>query len=208
MNSGAPQTLPKLVLIVIGLLAGAENREYLLGDLQEEYSKRSFDRNARLWLWHEVITTIPGLLVIRLRQIEFRSLGMTIFITVLAYLGLMMWGAYVTRPIMIGLRDGFPDSQSIDYLFWYLPVRITGMFLVASIIACLSFRNGAGFSRNFRQRLMPLLLVITIPQFWIWAFSNYDYSLIDSLVRVSVDIMALVLGGIFGGWLKNQRIKK
>ncbi len=208
MNSNSSTTLPRILQSLIGWIAGAESREFVLGDLQEEYGARSSEENAQWWLWREVFAAIPGLLLLRLRKVNFHSIGLTGLITIAAYLILILWGAYVTRPIMIGLRDSFPDSQSINYFFWYLPVRITGIFMVTASIAYLVFRDRAKFGQNFTQRLLPLMLLILLPQIWIWVFSDGDYSLVDSVIRIAADGFALLLGAFFGGWLRKRRIQK
>ena len=210
MSDPEPSLLPKPIQYLLGWLAGPENREFVLGDLEEEFLAQpgGSGNRPKLWLWREAAKAAPGLMLVRLRAIDIQSIGLTVLLTFAAYLLLILWGAYVTRPIMIGLREIFPESQSIDYMFWYLPVRFAGIFLVGTIIAFLSFRKRGSFRQNFRQRLLLLLMVIIVPQFYFLVSASEDYSLLGGLTSAIVDGVALVSGAFFGGWLKRRRFQK
>ena len=149
VNTGSDRPLPRLAGLVLGLAAGADLREHVIGDLQEEYQTRS--AGSARWLWLELARALPGLLLLRLRQVDMRAVGITILLTIVAYLALMLWGLYVTRPVMIGLRDNFDLAQSVDYLLLYFPVRLTGIALIAAIIARFAFDAEQGFGKNFRR---------------------------------------------------------
>jgi len=207
VKQSLPTQIPFLAKKLLKWIAGPKIKESLLGDLQEEYSARSSQSKTDQWLWQEVMRTIPGLLLIRLRAVNFRSIGVTILLTFGAYLLLLLWGTYITRPIMIGLRDYFPESQSVDYMFWYLPVRLAGIFLVGAVIAFFAFRHDRGFIKNFVSRLMPLMLLVLVPQLVV-AITNQGYSIADSLIRAISDGLILFVGATLGGWLKRKRLQK
>lgn len=199
--------VPLLARMLVIALAGSKYHENVLGDLQEELGQRPRQSGAMFWIWKEVLTAIPGLLALRARSLDFQSIGLTLFSTIAAYAILLSWGLYVTRPVMIGLRDNFADGPQIEYLLWYLPFRLAGVLVVGTAIAFMTFRSENSFGKNFIRKLAPLLLVLIAPQIWIMIASGEDQFLIGSLMRVFSDGIALYAAAHLGRWLRKQHPK-
>ncbi len=206
MSAGAGPPLPRLAEIILGLAAGPELREHVIGDMQEEYCSGVGDAKGRIW--RELLRALPGLLLLRLRQVDMRAVGIKILLTIGAYLALMFWGIYVTRPIMIGLRDNFDVAQSVNYLLLYFPVRLTGIAIVAAIIARFTFKAELGFGKNFRRWLLPLLLLLVLPPIAVSLLSQTAYPIGDTVLRMAIDLAALVVGALLGNWLNRRNFSR
>ncbi len=208
MSSPKPARLPVLVRALIGWLAGPRLNENVLGDLQEEFAKRSGETGASIWVWKEVLRAVPGLIVLRARSLNFRTIGLTLLATVAAHILLLAWGLYVVRPAMIGMRDIYADGPTIEYVLWYLPFRIAGILLVGTVVAYLTFRSESSFSRNFTGKLAPLMLVLILPQIWLMFAADEHMFLMGSVLRILTDIVALFGAAFLGGWLRlrNPRL--
>ena len=137
-----------------------------MGDLQEEYHAQFIDadRPSKYWYWKEVSRSIPGLLILRLASIGFRAIGQIIALTVAGYALLFLWGRFITRPTMAGILDSNPEIQTADYMVFYFPMRILGILLVSATISFFAFRKEISFKHNFSRYLIPLLMLISLPQ--------------------------------------------
>ncbi len=200
--------LPLLARVLLGWLAGPAYKEHVLGDLQEELSERQEGGEGRLWIWKQVVIAIPGLLALRTQDWNFRAIGLTVILTFAAYALLIILSVTVTRPIMMNMRDSFSGGPSWDYLYFYMLVRLPGVFLVGAAMAYLTFQPATGFLGNFVRRMLPLLLILIVPQVWYLLAEGQEEFAAGRIIRAFADGMVLYGAAYFGQWLKLRQLGK
>ncbi len=199
--------IPTLARMVIAALAGPHYQEHILGDLEEEYQFIDNGKGRRAWIWKQVIATIPGLLALRSREWNLRAIGLTLIVTLFAYAFLFVWGLYVLRPIMIGMRESFVDTAPWEYLSFYLLIRMPGVVIVSAAIAYFTFETRGNYARNFSQRLLPLVMILVLPQLWYGLTASDAAVTSDLLLRVLSDGVIVAIGGSLGWWLKLKQMR-
>jgi len=199
--------IPALARIVVAALAGPQYSEHILGDLEEEFQAINSGVSRRTWVWKQVIANIPGLLALRAREWNLRAIVLTLIVTLFAYAFLFVWGIYVLRPIMIGMRESFSETSPLEYLSFYLLIRIPGVVIVSAAIAYFTFETRATYSQNFAPRLLPLVLVLVLPQIWFVLTEPNVALTADLLLRVLSDCVIVALGGSLGWWFKLNQMR-
>lgn len=204
------RSVPWLPQLILAFFAGAEHRDAVLGDLEEEYHRHheSTGFSATRWYWKQVFRAIPGLTTMAIRNLPVNGIALTLLVTVTGYLFLIIWGQFVTRALLNGVLDVFPASQSIDLLYLYIPIRIVGIFLVAALISLSAFNAAKTFQQNFGQMLGPLLLLMILPSLFNMLSAGEDYSIGTGMLMLGIDGLSLLCGAILGGWIKQRRVRK
>ena len=202
MSEQGQRALPLLARFLIGILAGPLYRDHVLGDLQEELHLKGSASQSRLWIWQQVFAAIPGLVILRTHDLDLRSIAVTTLLTLVAYGLLVLLGQNVTRPILMSMRDSFSGGPSWDYLYFYMLVRLPGVFLVGALFALVAYRPSQSSHENFARRLAPLLLVLILPQIWFIVAADQIEFVAGRIIRAVADGVVLYAGAGAGFWLK------
>jgi len=144
----------------------------------------------------------------RAQDLDFRSIAVTILLTLAAYGLLIFLSQTVTRPILMSMRDSFSGGPSWDYLYFYMLVRLPGVFLVGAAIAILAYRSSQSSLENFARRLVPLLLILILPQIWFIVAADQIEFVAGRIIRAVADGAVLYTGASTGFWLRLRRLDK
>ncbi len=196
--------IPFLVRKIVELLADGQTREHILGDLRELSDLSSGDGKSGSRVWRELLMSMPGLIRLRSAKLASKPAVVSIGATVVAYFALVLWSTLITRPLMIELQAGGMFADRSNYLMFYLPVRLTGVALVSGAVAYLAFRQSRGFAANLAALLIPLFLLLALPQFYFVLFAHESGPSGGVLLRIVGDFLAICLGASIGNWIRRH----
>ncbi|MEM8724781.1 MAG: hypothetical protein AAGE86_04575 [Pseudomonadota bacterium] len=196
--------IPFLARKIVELLADGKTRENILGDLRELSDLGSHKGNGRLPVWRELLLSMPGLVRMRSRKLASSPVTASVGATALAYGALILWSALITRPLMIELQAGGLFADRSNYLMFYLPVRLTGVAIVSGAVAFVAFRQDRRFATNLAALLIPLFLLIALPQVYFVVFAEESEFSSGVLWRIAGDALAIYLGASVGNWIRTR----
>lgn len=203
MSANEPPQLPVFAEATIRFLAGSEFAEAVLGDLQEDLARQPRP-SVSVWVWKQILAAAPGLFGMRLRAADFGGRLPVLLISLAMFAFLYLWAAFVTIPIMVGLRDNFGIGPSTGYLYFYLLVRLPSVAIAGLVLSYLTFNRKRSLIRNAATRLSLLFFLIALPQVWFLSQSGIADQWISGIARLLADAMALLAAGRLGIWFRQR----
>ncbi len=205
-NFGAPIDPPRLAHALLAVSAGATDKAALIGDLEEEFGQRvrTSPRAARAWYWRQAYSSLPHLLLERMRTERMRRLGLAALAVLAGFIFISLWEIFVARNAARGFAglSGTPSFLAVRIV--YLAAQMFGVAAAGGAIAALIFQREETFLHNAVRRLAPAAIVMFLP--WIIATLNPadTYPLSFRLVWLALAAPSLV----GGAWLVRKWLSR
>lgn len=204
---GSPDLPPRLAERIITVLAPAQDRSVMLGDLSEEYANRraASHADADRWYWRQVVRSSPHLLLSRARSSSAQQLALVLLAIILSVLFLIGWDVFVSRTSARVVAASGQAPPLVIARTVYFSVQMTGAALCGVVIARLLFSRQRSFWPNATRYLGPILLVLIVTSM----VTAFERGLIRSsaylLLRNGLTIFAMVGAAFLISRLTRER---
>lgn len=156
------RTTPHLARFLLSRLAPRDFRDALLGDLQEQWQKRTIQTGQapRAWYWQQVTRSIPTLIAFRLRAIGIWRFVLLLLAYAIGFLAITVWDIAISRALVgsLAMQD-VPPSLLVLRAFYF------GLFSFGAIVAALlatpiAFDKRWSLRANLLVGLAPVFLIV------------------------------------------------
>ena len=191
-NNSGEKKPPQFAKFLISICTHKKYRDDILGDLHEEFLKKSSVSiaAANKWYWHQVWHSIAPLLGQRMNLTGLSGFLWVVFLYALTLMILIYWDKWIAINAVqsLALQENPPNGTLLRILYFVL-FTIGGVF-AAFVSAWVNSNRGVSIKENVVYCLMPVFLSITVVVFY-QALSRGEFQL---FVFLYILMRTLILG--------------
>lgn len=191
---------PKAAEFLLKLSVSEQDRDAIIGDLNEAYAEKSeaSESGARSWYWKQAVTSLPFLLWRRASGSSLFPIAAILFVTAFAFAFVAIWDVHAARRLarFVNIRAADVPLEHIRLI--YFGAYMLGAAIAGGIIASTIFTRRRTFIVNTALFLGPIMAVIftdSLIRFW---FSDSPSAASYFWQRVGMAFPALICGAFIG----------